>query len=381
MNIVVLKFGGSSVANNTNLEIVANKIIDFKNENKKVVCIVSAQGKMTDNLINQAKELSKFPNERELDALVNVGEQISASKLAILLNEKGHKSVSLNGFQAGIHTNSKFQRAKIEKIDTRRIERELKDDKIVIITGFQGVDIDNNITTLGRGGSDTSAVAIAAVLKADKCYIFSDVDGIYTADPRMIDIAKKVNTISYKEMSYASSEGAKVLHDRCVELAEKYNLPIIAGSTFSNDQGTEITKTSIEENEIKSIIKNDNIIYVKVKDNTYEVLNELIKNQIKFGNYQTYKNEVHFTILKEAKSKIENMLNDYKYETIETSKISIVGIGISNNQDILKVVYKILDDVRKDIISIDINAYKISIQFNKIVDIKYLNKIHEKLIK
>lgn len=382
MNIVVLKFGGSSVANNTNLDAVANKIIDFKNKNKKVVCIVSAQGKMTDTLIKEAKELSNVPNERELDALLNVGEQISAAKLAILLNEKGYDAISLNGAQAGIHTNSNFQKAKIESIDTTRIKKELESN-IVIITGFQGIDKNGDITTLGRGGSDTSAVAIAAVLNADKCYIFSDVDGIYTADPKKISIAKKVDTISYQEMSYASNEGAKVLHDRCVELAEKYKLPIIAASTFSNDKGTEILNDSIEKNEIKSIIKNDNILYVKVKSNNYKVLNILIKNQIKFGNYQANNDEIHFTVLKELKNKIEKILDsmNLKFDIAETTKISIVGIGISNNQEVLKETCDILEDIKKNIISIDISAYKISVQFDRIIDTKYLNEIHEKLIK
>lgn len=378
MDIVVLKFGGSSVANNKNLETVANKIIDFKKRKKDVVCIVSAQGKMTDNLINEAKELSKVPNERELDALINVGEQISASKLSILLNEKGYKAISLNGWQAGILTNNKFQNAKIFNIDTKRIINELDSGKIVVVTGFQGVNENGDITTLGRGGSDTSAVAIASVLKAKNCYIFSDVDGIYTADPNKIDNAKKIKQISYKEMSISSNEGAKVLHDRCVELAEKYNLPIIAGSTFSNENGTIISNDTVEKNEIKSIIQNDNIVYVTVDE---DVLEKLLKNDIKFGEYIVEKDKIHFTILKDVKDKLIKVLKNIKVETIDITKISIIGIGISNNSSILKEIIPTIENIRDNIISIDVSAYKISIQFNKIVDKKYLNEIHKKLIK
>ena len=380
MDIVVLKFGGSSVANNKNLETVANKIIDFKKRKKDVVCIVSAQGKMTDNLINEAKELSKVPNERELDALINVGEQISASKVSILLNEKGYSAISLNGWQAGILTNSEFQNAKILDINKKRIIEELNKNKIVIITGFQGINEDGDITTLGRGGSDTSAVAVASVLQAKNCYIFSDVDGIYTADPNRITNAKKINEMSYKEMSISSTEGAKVLHDRCVQLAEKYNLPIIAGSTFSNENGTKISSNYVEKNEIKSIIQNDNIVYVKAKRKE-DIINVLIDNEIKFGNYIIEKDEIHFTILKEAVEKLKKVLNYTELEIIETSKISIVGIGISNNSKIIKQIIPMLEDIKQNIISIDISAYKISIQFKTLIDKKYLNGIHKKLIK
>ncbi|MFR1739723.1 MAG: aspartate kinase, partial [Clostridia bacterium] len=194
MDTVVLKFGGSSLANNERLMMVANKIIE-KAMKHKVVVVVSAQGKTTDNLLKQAKELEEITksqniNKRELDMLLSTGEQVSASKLAILLNLIGHKSISLNGYQAQIYTNNNYQNASIIKIDTERIKKELKEN-IVIITGFQGIDENNNITTLGRGGSDTTAVALSAELNASRCYIYSDVDGIYTADPRKIPHADK----------------------------------------------------------------------------------------------------------------------------------------------------------------------------------------------
>ena len=200
MDTVVLKFGGSSVADNIKLNIVAEKIKSFYEENKKVVVVVSAQGKTTDGLIKEAMSLSSVPNERELDVLLSTGEQISMAKVAILLNRLGMPAISLTGWQAGIYTNNTNQDAIIEDIDTSRIEKELEQGKIVIVAGFQGINPNMDITTLGRGGSDTTAVALAAKLKASKCYIFSDVDGVYTADPRQTKVARKINTLSYTEM-------------------------------------------------------------------------------------------------------------------------------------------------------------------------------------
>ena len=280
--INVLKFGGSSVSNNENLKIVADKIIKIKKSGVNVVVVVSAQGKRTDELIKQVEELNKISrenqiinekdnffidrttlsyNKREIDSLLTIGEQESASKLSILLNEMGYKSIALNALQAGIFTNSDFGKAKIIDIDTTRILKELENNKIVIVTGFQGIDKEKNFTTLGRGGSDTSAVALAIKLNAEKCYIFSDVDGVYNADPNIIKNAKKLKHISYSEMENASSEGAKVLCERSISLADKYNMKIIAKSTFNDNEGTVISSSTINDNEgtdtLSSII-NDN---------------------------------------------------------------------------------------------------------------------------
>ncbi len=234
MDTVVLKFGGSSVADNIKLNIVADKIKEFYERKDRVVVVVSAQGKTTDNLLKEASLLSSMPNERELDVLLSTGEQISMSKLAILLNRIGIPAISLTGWQAGIITNDTNQDAIIEDIDTTRIEEELEKGKVAIIAGFQGINKSLDITTLGRGGSDTTAVAIAAKLEADHCYIFSDVDGVYTTDPNQVQVAKKINEISYKEMIDIASEGAKVLHNRCVEVGEKFGVKIIAKSTFED---------------------------------------------------------------------------------------------------------------------------------------------------
>lgn len=383
METIVLKFGGSSLSDNINLNIVAKKIIELKEEGNKIICVVSAQGKTTDRFIKEAKELSAVPNEREMDALLSTGEQVSASKLAILLTMLGHKAISLTGWQAGIYTNSDYQSSKIINIDVTRMNKELDQGKIVIVTGFQGVDEKQNITTLGRGGSDTTAVAIAAAVKAAHCYIFSDVDGVYTADPRDVKLAHKLNSISYEEMSYISGEGAKVLHDRCVELAEKYNMPIIAACTFNKNKGTEIADC-MEKTLIKSIIKNDNILKVQIDGikNSYELLKKLTKNNIKIGKYN-YENEtLNFTINKENRAKLEKMLDKEKGQTTikSVTKISIVGSGISNHMEILDIILKTLDEIKNNILEIDVSACKISILFDSIIDTKYLNNLHNSLL-
>lgn len=383
METIVLKFGGSSLSDNINLNIVAKKIIELKEEGNKIICVVSAQGKTTDRLIKEAKELSAVPNEREMDALLSTGEQVSASKLAILLTMLGHKAISLTGWQAGIYTNSDYQSSKIINIDVTRMNKELDQGKIVIVTGFQGVDEKQNITTLGRGGSDTTAVAIAAAVKAAHCYIFSDVDGVYTADPRDVKLAHKLNSISYEEMSYISGEGAKVLHDRCVELAEKYNMPIIAACTFNKNKGTEICE-NMEQTLIKSIIKNDNILIVEIEnyDKPYELLEKIVKNNIKVGKFSFEDKKLIFTITKENRAKLEKMLDKISgnISIKSVTKISIVGSGISNHLEILNIINKNFEVIKDDIYEFDVSACKISILFNKIIETKYLNELHNALI-
>lgn len=319
MDTIVIKFGGSSIADNEKLQTVASKTIKLYEEENNIVVVVSAQGKTTDKLIREAEELSLKPTEREMDALLSAGEQISASKLAILLNYLGYKAISLTGWQAGIHTNEENQNAKIEYINSQRIEQELQKGNIVVVAGFQGIDENNNITTLGRGGSDTTAVALAAALQAKQCYIYSDVDGIYTADPNKVEQAKKLKNISYEEMHALSSEGAKVLHDRCVEIAERNNVPVITGSTFNDNPGTEITH-KLEASGVKSIVKKD------------------------------------------------------------VSRISVVGFGISSRDEILNNILEIADKNSLEIFNIDISRSKISIVFKEIIQDDFLNELHRLLI-
>lgn len=320
MDTIVIKFGGSSVADNEKLQKVADKIIKLYEEENNVVVVVSAQGKMTDRLIKEAEELSLKPNSREMDTLLSVGEQISASKLAILLDYLGYEAISLTGWQAGIRTNEENQNAKIEYINTERMRKELGDGKIVIVTGFQGIDENNNITTLGRGGSDTTAVAIAASLEAKQCYIYSDVDGIYTADPNKVTRTKKLKNISYEEMHSLSSEGAKVLHDRCVEIGERYDVPLITGSTFNDNPGTVISH-KLEASGVKSIVKKD------------------------------------------------------------VSRISVVGFGISSKDEIINTILDIANKNSLEIFNIDVSRTKISVVFKEMVKDDILEKLHKELIK
>jgi len=319
MDTIVVKFGGSSVADNEKLKIVAEKVIKLYEEDYNVVVVVSAQGKTTDKLIKEVEGLSNKPNKREMDTLLSVGEQISASKLSILLNEMGYEAISFTGWQAGIHTNEDYQNAKIQYIDTSTILQELEMKKIVVVTGFQGIDNKNKITTLGRGGSDTTAVALAAELEAKECYIYSDVDGIYTADPNKVPNAKKLTNISYEEMQELSSEGAKVLHDRCVEIGEKYDVPIITGSTFNGNPGTHISH-KLECTGVKSIVKKD------------------------------------------------------------VSRISVSGYGISSRDDILTKIIEIANKNNLEIFDIDISRTKISIVFKEVVSDDVLKELHDVLI-
>lgn len=316
MDTIVMKFGGSSVADNDRLKLVANKIIDLYDKNNNIVVILSAQGKTTDKLIQEALELSRDTKDREMDMLLSAGEQISIAKLSILLNEMGYKAISLTGWQAGILTNNTNQNAIIKNIDTSRILKELEDRKIVIIAGFQGFNENLDITTLGRGGSDTSAIAIAAALNAKECYIFSDVDGVYTADPNKVEDAKKLSALSYNEMMEISSEGAKVLHNRCAEIGDKFKIPIITKSTFNNKAGTIITDI-IEENTIKSVVKKD------------------------------------------------------------ISRVSIVGNGINRNIKFIKKVLDIIQSEKLEMLEFNVSESKISIDFKQTIDEEILKEINK----
>lgn len=393
MDTVILKFGGSSVADNIKLNVVAEKVISIKKETKNVVVVVSAQGKTTDKLIKEAQELSAIPQEREMDMLLSTGEQITASKLSILLNRKGYKAISLTGWQVGIITNNIHQSAKIEQICTERIEKELEAGKIVVVAGFQGVDQNGDITTLGRGGSDTTAVSLEAALNADKCYIFSDVDGIYSADPNMITIAKRLNEISFDEMQEIADAGAKVLHNRCVQIGKKFDCNIIAKSTFSNDGGTKICK-KIESTEIKSIVKNEKLILInmigdrqKSKEEMLNIYQELLQNNIIVESFEDKNEEnmdIQFRIDIAEQSKVLELLEkkyqDYKIRQTRIVKLSIVGYGIIQDNIILNKVITNLKKHKIEIIDINLAQSKIEI-IVKNIENDILEELHKELIR
>ena len=238
MGIIVQKFGGSSVADKEKLLNVCRHIIKEYENNNKVIVVVSAQGKTTDKLVEEEKEISINPDKREHDVLLSVGEQITIAKLAIYLKELGYDAISFTGWQIPIVTDDIYGNANIIDINTEKILKELENNKIVVVAGFQGITKSGNITTLGRGGSDTTAVALASYLKAKKLYIYTDVDGVYSEDPNANPNAKKYDTISYDKMLEMAESGAKVLHTKCVKMAKENNVPIIVKSTFINNEGT-----------------------------------------------------------------------------------------------------------------------------------------------
>lgn len=243
MEIIVQKFGGSSVANTDKLFNVCKHITKEKNKGNSVVVVVSAQGDTTDDLIKEENEITEKPNKREHDVLVSVGEQITIAKLAMCLQKQGYEAVSMLGWQVPIITDSNFGDANITKIKTGKILKELKTGKIVIIAGFQGIDLNLNITTLGRGGSDTTAIALASALKAKKCEIFTDVDGVYSEDPNKNENAIKFDKLTYDKMLEMANNGAKVLHNKCVKLAKEKQVKIIVKSTFLEESvGTVVEK-------------------------------------------------------------------------------------------------------------------------------------------
>ncbi len=266
MPLIVQKYGGSSVADAERIRHVARRIIRAKEEGNQVVVVVSAMGKTTDELIGLAGQVSERPDKRELDMLLSTGEVVSCTLLTMGLRSMGQEAISLTGAQAGIQTDSVYSRARITGISTKRITRELDQDKIVVVAGFQGISEEYDITTLGRGGSDTTAVALAIGLSADRCEIFSDVEGVYSADPRLVPEARKLDEIVYEEMLDMAALGSKVVHPRAVELGWEYNMPILIASSFNDNQGTLIHGgVSMEvRNKISGIAHDSNIAKVTV---------------------------------------------------------------------------------------------------------------------
>ncbi len=238
MALIVQKYGGSSVADANRIKKVARRIAFSRDKGDQVVVVVSAMGDTTDDLIEMAYRINKHPGDRELDVLLSTGEIVSSTLLAMALKALGYEAISLSGAQAGIRTDASYSRARIERVESKRVARELKKGNIVIVAGFQGVTDDMDITTLGRGGSDTTAVALAASLGAEVCQIYTDVDGVYTADPRIVPKARKLTEIGYEEMLELASYGARVVHPRAVELGELFNLPILVTSSFTQNPGT-----------------------------------------------------------------------------------------------------------------------------------------------
>ena len=402
MGIVIQKFGGSSVATTEKLELVAEKIINEKKKGTQVVVVVSAQGKTTDKLILEEKEITDSPSRREHDVLVSTGEQITIAKLAMMLNKKGCKAISLTGWQVPIITNSIYGNGRIRYINNEIITNLLNSDNVVVVAGFQGIDENYNITTLGRGGSDTTAVALASSLKADRCDIYTDVDGVFTSDPRIVENVKKLNNISYDEMLEMASAGAKVLHNRCVEIGKKFNVPIYVKSTFEKDSvGTLISeKGSLENLVINGVAKDDNISKITIigMENkigkTAELFRMLAKENISIdvimqASGENVSKNITFTINSNDLPKTlkvletnQNVLNAKEIlHSEDLSKVSIIGLGIANKPGVAADMFEALYEENINMHLVTTSEIRISV----LVDSKYANKamsaIHNKFIK
>lgn len=359
-------------------------------------------GKTTDKLISEEKEITENPVPREHDVLVSTGEQITIAKLAMLLNKKGYKAVSQTGWQIPIVTNSEFGNSRIRYIHNDSILDLLNSGNIVIVAGFQGVDENYNITTLGRGGSDTTAVALAASLKADRCDIFTDVDGVFASDPRIVKDPVKINNISYDEMLEMASLGAKVLHNRCVEIGKKYNVPIYVKSTFEKENvGTLVsTKESLEDLVINGVAKDDNISRITVVgiDNkigkTYEVFNILAENNINvdtivqaFG--ETHSKNITFTVKMNDLNKTLKILGENKerlraqdiLHAENLSKVSIIGVGITNKPGVAAKMFEALYEKNINMHMVTTSEIKISVLVNIEDANEAVNAIYNKFFK
>ncbi|MGI6028990.1 MAG: aspartate kinase [Candidatus Heteroscillospira sp.] len=380
--LIVQKFGGSSVADAEKINRVAGVIADTYRQGNDVVVVLSAQGDTTDDLLEKAAEINPNPSKRELDMLLSTGELISVSLMAMALEHMGLPAVSLTGWQAGVHTDSVYGSAKIRDVAVERIRRELDKRRIVLVAGFQGINKYDDITTLGRGGSDTSAVAIAAVLKADRCQIYTDVEGVYTADPRKVDGAIKLDEITYDEMLELASLGAQVLHNRSVMMAQKYSIELEVLSSYVRKPGTivkEVTK-NVERMKISGIAKDNDVVRIAVvglKDapgNAFKVFKCLSNENIvvdiilqSFGKNNT--NDISFTVAESNRDAAVAVLEAAK-ESIgfdhvnvdpHVSKVSIVGAGMVTSAGIATSMFEALYEANINIKMISTSEIKISV--------------------
>ncbi|ENK1244964.1 aspartate kinase [Clostridium sporogenes] len=363
MGIIVQKYGGTSVATVEKIKNVAKSIVKRKKEGNDIVVVVSAMGHTTDNLINLAKDISNRPDKRELDALISTGEMVSASLLSMAIKELGESAISYTAYQINISTNGQHGKSLINDIDKKKIDKSLREGKVVVVAGFQGINCDGNITTLGRGGSDTSAVAIAAKLNNAICEIYTDVDGIYSVDPRVYNEAKKLDYIDYEEMLELSSLGAQIMHSRSIELAEKYNIPIYVGLSNSNIKGTVIRGMNNMNMEIKSVTglaTSDEDVAITIEDIKdsiniiADIFSKLAQKRINVDMIsQTApingKTSLSFTIPKEDLQDSMKIINDYaskdKIKIDENlTKFSIVGLGMKNTSGVAAKMLKIFSD-------------------------------------
>ncbi|MDD3296404.1 MAG: aspartate kinase [Candidatus Omnitrophica bacterium] len=396
--LVVQKYGGSSVSNVEKIKNAAHKIISYAKKGSQVVVVVSAMGDTTDELVSLARKISSQPREREMDMLMSTGEQISCALLAMAIHDLGIDAISFTGPQVGIITDTYHTQAKILKIETNRIKKELDNGKIVIIAGFQGLSTALEITTLGRGGSDLSAVAMAVALGADVCEIYTDVDGIYTADPRIVRDAEKISHITFDEMLELASRGAQVMHTRAVEVAKKFNIPLHVRSSFLKKEGTLIMQntSSIEKPVVRGVALTDNEAKVTLCDVPDKpgvaayIFNELGRRNVNVDmivqNVSHKKmTDVSFTVAKKDLSKTlklsKGISSKIKAGNITSeqniAKVSVVGVGMRSHSGVAAKCFSILAKNKINIDMISTSEISISCIVKKSSGKKALQVLHK----
>ncbi|MBE6895936.1 MAG: aspartate kinase [Ruminococcaceae bacterium] len=397
MSLIVQKFGGSSVADAERIRRVAGIITDTYKDGNDVIVVVSAQGDTTDDLIEKAHEINAKPSKREMDMLLTTGEQASAALLSMAIEALGYPVTSLNAWQVGITSDSKYSNARIKTVSDERLRRELDQHKIIICAGFQGINKYDDITTLGRGGSDTTAVAIAATLRADLCQIYTDVDGVYTADPRKAPNAKKLNEITYDEMLELASLGAQVLCNRSVELAKKYRVNLEVCSSFNRVPGTIVKEdVKVEKMLITGVAKDNNVTRISViglddiPGVAFKLFSLLGQNNINvdiilqsIGRHGT--KDISFTVASDNTQTALDILHEsYPDNTIthddNVSKVSVVGSGMQSNAGVAAKMFEALYSVGVNIQMISTSEIKISVLIDRNDSDKALVAIHDAFI-
>ena len=395
--VVVKKFGGTSVANKERIYNVANRCIKDYKEGKDVVIVLSAMGKQTDVLIDLAKDISDSPSKREMDMLLTTGEQTSVALMAMALNALGVPAVSLNAFQVAMHTTSAYGNARLKRIDTERIRHELDQRRIVVVTGFQGVNKYDDFTTLGRGGSDTTAVALAASLHADSCEIFTDVDGVYTADPRIVKNAKKMKEITYDEMLDLATLGAGVLHNRSVEMAKKYGVQLVVRSSLTEAEGTVVKEVvKVERMLVSGIAADKNVTRISMiglSDKpgvAFRVFDALAKANINvdmilqsIGRDNT--KDITFTVPGDATEEALKVLEENKERLTAqeikckeaVAKVSIVGAGMMSNPGVAAKMFECLYNANININMISTSEIRVTVLIDEGEVDKAMNAIHD----
>jgi aspartate kinase (EC 2.7.2.4) len=398
MNIIVQKFGGTSVGTIERIKNVAKRAIETKQNGFDTVIVVSAMGDTTDRLISLAKAVNLTPPKRELDMLLSTGEQTTIALLAMAIDGMGYKAVSLTGYQCGIITNDYYSKAKIDSIDPKRIKDELEEDKIVIIAGFQGASLSHDITTLGRGGSDTTAVALAVALEAKKCEIYTDVLGIYTSDPRLVSTAKLLKTISYDELLEMAMLGAGVMHPRSVELARKNNMPLIVRSAFDyNNVGTEIIEVKeMEKAQVRGVTLDEDIVRISVPNVpdkpgiAYKLFSSLINLNVHIDmilqnlNHDGF-NDISFTVPIDDFDTIHPTIEAFVEEVgaspilvkKDVAKLSIVGTGITSDVKIASGLFGKIYELGINIEMISTSEIKISCIISQSQSKQALDEVHK----